>query len=86
MLKYSDYFTYDNWKFAMEQTFNNIQCSIPENRITSSYKDSLITPGIYPTPFNKRILYRPLSFSMNWEVYAYNYPTISKEFLLKYED
>ena len=86
MLRQPNYHTYDNWKKMMDDHYNDVQCNIPENRIPSFTNHSVISPGLYPSDFGKRVMYRPLSFSMNWEIYAYNYPGITKEHMLKYEN
>lgn len=85
LLKHSEYATYDNWKYMLDTAYNPVQFSMPENRINSVKRDSNVAPGIYPIPFDKRVLVKPLSFSMNWEIYAYNYPGVSKEGMLKFE-
>ena len=84
-MKYTDYYTYSNWKKLCENYYSKIECNFPENRIMSAFQNSQFAPGIYPKPFSKRSLVRPLSFSMNWEIYAYNYPNVTKDEVVEYD-
>ena len=85
LMKYTDYYTYSNWKKLCENYYSKIECNFPENRIMSAFQNSQFAPGIYPKPFSKRSLVRPLSFSMNWEIYAYNYPNVTKDEVVEYD-
>jgi len=86
ILRHAGYHTYDNWKQILDENFNEVQLYLPENRIQSFTNSSVINPGLYPSGIKRRVLYRPLSFSMNWEIYAYNYPGITKDHILRYEN